>query len=415
MKKTLVALAAASAVSAFAQSAVTMSGVYDVGYQSVSVDKSGISKYAGILNNGVSTSAFFFKGQEDLGGGLSAIFLSELDFNATISNTANQNSTSASFAGTVFNGTPFNGEQYVGLQGGFGSIKIGTPNSPALDTSSTSQPFGTALGSGYSSSFGRLGTGTASGLVQYVGADGATGRIVRSEKAAVFTTASYSGVTGQIEYSAQNANGGWTANDNGVLGFSAKYNNGPLNAQAYTGKASAGSIAAAGSATINSLSGDPAVFKINALPANATTTWNMLGANYTQGTTTYYTGFTTTKTDGVTADKAIEDNKSYNFGAKYVMGNVDLLGNYLVRKSNLTSQQSIGANNADYAATAKLFALGANYNLSKNTSFYARYEKISGLNAGNSTQTTASNGVIGLTNYGNAQSTKTMLGLRMAF
>jgi predicted porin len=424
MKKTLVAIAALAAFGAQAQSAVTLSGVYDVGYQAVNVDKSGIAKWSGIANNGVSTSAFFFKGQEDLGGGVSAIFLSELDFNAQISNTANQNSTTASFSGAVYNGTPFNGEQYVGLQSAkLGSLKIGTPNSPALDTSSTSQPFGTALGSGYSSSFGRLGTGTTSGLIQYVGAEGATGRIIRSEKAAVYTSPVFSGVTAQIEYSQQNDRGGYTANDNGVLGLSAKYNQGPLNAQVYSGKASAGSVAAAGSDTIAKLAGNTtagsattaAYFTANPLEANASTKWNMLGANYTVGATTAYVGYTTTKTDGMTTAKAIEDNKSWNLGAKYVMGNIDLLANYLVRTSNLTEAQAFSTSNGQYNPKAKLVGLGANYNLSKNSSVYYRYESISGLNAAATTQTALTNGVAGVGNYGDAKQTKQMVGIRMAF
>ena len=410
MKKTLVALAALAATSAFAQSSFSITGNYDVGYTTVNVDKNGQAKAAAIAANGASTSAIFFKGQEDLGGGLSAIFLSELDFNATISNTANQNSSTSSFAGTVYNGTPFNGEQYVGLQGGFGSLKLGSPNSPALDTSSTSQPFGTALGSGYSSAFGRLGTGTVSGLIQYVGAEGSAGRIIRSEKAAVYTSPVFGGVTAQVEYSGQNDRGGWTANDNGVLGLSAKYNQGPLNVQFYQGKASAGNFAASTSGTLSS-----ANMNANYLVANSSVKWNMLGANYNMGATTVYGGYTTTKSEGVTADKRLEDNKSWNIAAKYVMGKTDLLANYLVRKSNLTEAQAYATSNGDYAADAKSLGLGANYNFSKSTYVYYRYERIAGLNAAASTQTSTTNGVAGVGNYGNATSVKQFVGLRVQF
>jgi predicted porin len=357
---------------------------------------------------------------------LSAIFLSELDFNASISNTANQSSSTSSFAGTVYNGTPFNGEQYVGLQSAkFGSLKLGTPNSPALDTSSTSQPFGTALGSGYSSGFGRLGTNTTSGLIQYVGAEGATGRIIRSEKAVVYTSPVYSGVTAQVEYSGQNDRGTWTANDNEMLGLSAKYNQGPLNAQVYHGKASAGATQAAGSNTIANLSvatsSVAANYAANALPANASVTWNMLGANYNMGATTVYAGYTTTKTDGTTTAAKVEDSKSWNLGAKYVMGNIDLLANYLVRKSNLSATDAgfvaTDANSAAYAADAKLLGLGANYNLSKNTSVYYRYEAITGLNykISGAPATASSNGLAAPASYNDAKQVKQMIGLRLAF
>jgi predicted porin len=120
----------------------------------------------------------------------------------------------------------------------------------------------------------------------------------------------------------------------------------------------------------------------------------------------------------MTTAKVIEDSKSYNVAAKYVMGNVDFLANYLLRKSGLTSTQSgmSSTNAADFAANAKLIGLGVNYNLSKNTSIYGRYEKIVGLNATSSiTSTVASNGAVSVQDYGNATQTKSMVGIRMAF
>jgi predicted porin len=62
-----------------------------------------------------------------------------------------------------------------------------------------------------------------------------------------------------------------------------------------------------------------------------------------------------------------------------------------------------------------MIGLGANYNLSKNTSYYVRVEKISGLNGGSSTATLASQGIAPVVSYGNATSTKSMVGIRMAF
>jgi predicted porin len=423
MKKTLVALAAVSAVSAFAQ--VSLTGVVDVGYYTAKNDQNSQVNWAGLATNGVSTTAFFFKGAEDLGGGLKSIFLAELDWSPTISSSANQNSTTANFSGTVYTGTPFNGEQYVGLEGNFGSIKLGTPNSPMLDVATAyAQPFGTALGGGFSSSFGRFGTGTASGYNQYVGGDGGTGRIIRHEKAAVYTTPEFApGLKAQIEYSAQNANGGWTANDNGLFGATLRYNQGPLAAAVSTTKASAGGTAAAGSDSIAKLAGNTtagsattaAYFVANVLPANSSTTWNMLAGNYTMGATTVFAGFSTTKTDGITTQKVLEDSKSYNVAVKHVMGNVDLLANYLTRKSNLTVLQAFDVDSGNYSPTAKMLGLGANYNLSKNSMLYARYESIRGLNANATTQTALTNGVAGIGSYGNATQTKTQVGVRVAF
>ena len=63
MKKTLVALAAVSAVSAFAQ--VSLTGVVDVGYYTAKNDQNSQVNYAGLNQNGVSTTAIFFKGAEE--------------------------------------------------------------------------------------------------------------------------------------------------------------------------------------------------------------------------------------------------------------------------------------------------------------------------------------------------------------
>jgi len=429
MKKTLIALAALAATGAYAQSGVTLRGVVDVGYATTNVDLNSQAKFGGLATNGVSTTAFFFEGMEDLGGGLKAQFRAELDWSPTLSNSANQNSSSSSMGGIPYTGTPFNGEQYVGFVGGFGDLKLGTVNSPALDTSSMSQPFGTALGSGFSSSFGRLGTNSTSGYNQYIGAEGSAGRIIRHNKSVVFTTPELTtGLKAQIEYVAQNANGAYTANDNGVLSTALRYSDGPVNAMWNTTKVSAGSIASSASASFTSLGGYVPLtaatvaalssYTANKLTANGSVTFNMLGGNYTFGNNTVYAGLTTTKSDGVTANGALEDSKSQNIGYKYVMGNVDLLANYLTRKSNLTSNEVYGITTANFAAytpTQKMLGLGVNYNLSKNTMLYGRYEKISGLNVGSSLATLASSGVLPNQTIGGATQTKAQVGIRMAF
>jgi len=415
MKKTLVALAALSAVSAFAQ--VTLTGNVDVGYRAVSVDMNPQSKYNGILNNNASTTAFFFQGKEDLGGGLTASFMAELDWNPVTSTSANQNSSSAALS-QVYTGTPFNGEQFLALSGGFGTIKFGAPNSPMLSVIGDSNPFGTAFGGGFSGTFGRFGTGTASGYSQYVGAAGSVGRIIRHQKATVYDSPEFMpGLKAQIEYVAGNSNGGWTSNDNNIFGASLRFANGPIKANYNSTKASAGNIAAAGDASFATAGLPSKTFTVNALPASASTTWNALTGSYTMGATTIMAGLTTTKTDGVTTQKVMEDSKSQNIAVKYVMGNIDLLGNYLTRKSGLTEAQAVDATatTGSYAATAKMIGLGANYNFSKNTMLYVRYESIKGINANATTQTLATNGLVGLGSFGNASQATSAVGLKMVF
>ena len=111
----------------------------------------------------------------------------------------------------------------------------------------------------------------------------------------------------------------------------------------------------------------------NALAANQNVKWNLLGANYNFGATTVYAGYTTTK-----ASDNTEDSKSWNIGAKYTIGNIDLLANYLERKSNLADVVSSGvytSANGLYPK-AKLTGLGANYNFSKTVLAYYRFERV---------------------------------------
>jgi len=49
----------------------------------------------------------------------------------------------------------------------------------------------------------------------------------------------------------------------------------------------------------------------------------------------------------------------------------------------LTVLQAFDVDSGNYTPTAKMLGLGANYNLSKNSMLYARYESIRGLNACN--------------------------------
>ena len=197
MKKSLIALAALASTGAFAQSAsMTITGGIDLMYRSVSHDDA-TKKVNGVSNNGMYTSQLNFTGKYDLGAGTSAGFFMELDFNPQSSSQANQTSTG-------FGGTPFTGQQMAYLGGGFGTVRLGVPNSPGLTAGVTAQPLGTGLGSGYSCTFGRLGTTTVSNINSYEG--NGTGRIIRHEKTIQYTSPSLEGVTATVEYAAKNFN-----------------------------------------------------------------------------------------------------------------------------------------------------------------------------------------------------------------
>jgi len=138
MKKSLIALAVLAASGAsFAQSSVTVFGTFDPSFASQNttyVDGDSVRQNL-VRNNSQGTSQVTFKGVEDLGGGLKASFLIENDFDAGLK--ADNNFSSKG------------GELYTGLEGSFGAIKLGAPNTPTLTAQAASQPFGTKIGSGF--------------------------------------------------------------------------------------------------------------------------------------------------------------------------------------------------------------------------------------------------------------------------
>jgi len=124
MKKTLVAVAAMAVVTgAFAQA--TISGVIDQAYYTSKVTSSAgvtsTTKGIGAQNNG--TSEFTISGAEDLGDGMKASFA--FNMQADIDTTA---------------GAPVMRRSHIGLQGGFGSIKLGNQWTPAFFVALAADP-----------------------------------------------------------------------------------------------------------------------------------------------------------------------------------------------------------------------------------------------------------------------------------
>jgi predicted porin len=343
MKKSLVALAALAATTAFAQSSVTLSGNIDAGYQSI--DYKG-GKSAGITNNGSSTSTIQFSGTEDLGGGLKANFKLNSDFNPT---TTNGNSGGAA-AHTASTGSWLNSEQRVGLSGGFGAIDMGVVNNGSLAAAGTGTPFGTAVGSGFRSLW------TTDSLTV------ASSSPVRFDNAVRYTSPSMSGFTGEYYYVKKNANAtnntfGTTFGSydtNGISEITLKYSNGPLNV-AYASQTQD----AVGTGTA---------------PADNKGTLNTLGLNYTMGAVTGYLMNQTAKdNDATAADKL--DRTTNIYGVKYVSGAHSFMvqtGNAKLKSSGQTSTATFAVEGEKSTVTG----IGYDYALSKRTTAYFRSESI---------------------------------------
>jgi len=124
MKKSLLAVAALSAIAgaAQAQSSVTIYGVLDAGYANQKSDGAGASARSQASNSLIAssmeqTSRLGFKGTEDLGGGMSAIFTVETGLQPT------------NESASVWN----NRQSFVGLKkNGTGQFTIGTQYTPAF-------------------------------------------------------------------------------------------------------------------------------------------------------------------------------------------------------------------------------------------------------------------------------------------
>ena len=103
---TIATAAATLCGAAHAQSNVTIYGLFDVGVQ---LEDASNGKTVKVVSGGRSGSRLGFRGSEDLGGGLSAIWVGESGLNLD--------------TGGLGQGGRFFGRQvYVGLKGGWGTL-----------------------------------------------------------------------------------------------------------------------------------------------------------------------------------------------------------------------------------------------------------------------------------------------------
>jgi len=132
MKKTLVALAAISAITG-AMADATIYGNIDQAYTKSRTTVAGTQTKSttGMSSYQMGSSQVGFKGEEDLGGGLKASFLHEMG----VTTEANDNNMTTRQA-------------YVGLSGGFGAVRIGKQYSNVFGNLISADPFGATGGSG---------------------------------------------------------------------------------------------------------------------------------------------------------------------------------------------------------------------------------------------------------------------------
>ena len=405
MKKTLIALAALSAIGAFAQSSVTMSGTVDLGAQFIDYKGNGGVVTAG-AQNGSSTSGLTIAGTEDLGGGMKAGF--QWDMSVDFSNTAGRTS------GTTANGTTSNvgtylgnGNSFISLGGNFGTVKIGTPNLSTFNANGLGNSgFGTAIGSGF-----RVTSFDA----------------VRLQNALRFESASFSGFSGTAHIVTRNnvqANADNTAAANNVnqlmgrdgateLGLA--YNKGPVAVQYarmnMTQDASSNPVLLSdnGNATATTFTvptGFTAVggtFVMDTLGASFTQNAIKVGAFYQRLSSD---GLLKANAGGVGAAVKFERN-TWGLSAAYQLNPaLSLKANYQ-RTTLLDGDTSTTVAAGDNRETS-VIGLGVDYALSKRTSIYARYER--------DQDSAALRSITGYTAAaGNTTYTASMIGVRHTF
>jgi len=163
MKKSLFALAAVGAFAgaAQAQSSVTVYGIVDAGYASVSNTTAAGGSTTGVQSGGMASPRLGLRGLEDVGGGTRAGFVLEAELltaNGSANGIAGSTASTQAFSTSQF----FNRASYVGLANQkFGEIRIGLSNTATYDNQIKFDPLKAANLGGY---LNASTTVTASGL-----------------------------------------------------------------------------------------------------------------------------------------------------------------------------------------------------------------------------------------------------------
>lgn len=281
MQKKLIALAVAGLVAApaFAQSNVTIYGIADVGF--VHANGSGMKKNA--IDSGLfSGSRIGFKGTEDLGNGLKALFTLEYKINPDND-------------GSVGDGSR---QTFIGLTGSFGTVVAGRLQPMAKTFVDTFDPIAsTSFSPTYDLHEGTIHTG------------------IRLNNAVAYVTPGMSGFTGQVAYSfggAAAGDGAYSNDQERILGLAGMYSNGPIGAGVvYHRVTNVGNVSSADSKDW-ALGGsyDFGVVKLMGLynrhknDANNNTdkTWTLGGQVPVGAADTIYVGYTKLKADGSDMD-----------------------------------------------------------------------------------------------------------------
>ena len=344
MQKKIIALAVAGLAStaAFAQTNVQIYGLIDYGYayrwDTFSPVAGAVDSNSAFNGGQAAGSRLGFKGTEDLGNGLKAVFLFEQGLSIDTSSGANSDAANTlnNTGKSGSNNSTYTREAYVGLTGNFGTLLGGRLYTPHRQLwSGAIDPF-------------------AAGTVgQYVNVLGGAlgGDVVRVDNAVAYVSPSFGGFTVTGAYS--NKLEGNESLDNGqdakVYALLGRYKGGGLDLGLNYHYA-----------RFEGISGNV----LNA--AQIKDTYNItLGGNY---------DFKFMKLHGAIAYNDTSGEASFNSNQNleimnYLLGVTVPVGKFDLKASVLYSD-------ADNWGDATQSAIGANYNLSKRTDIYTAYSYI---------------------------------------
>ena len=316
------------AATAQAQSSVQLYGLMDM--SAGQFQTAGTEKVWKADSGNMTTSFIGFKGTEDLGGGLKAVFKIEHFLRADQG------------AAGRFNGDAFWARNaYVGLQGEFGSATLGRNTTPLFVSTLIFNAIGDSFG--FSPSIRQLFTpSTGLGMLPFFGDTGWSNSML-------YSSPNYGGLSfsllGNLGEGAAGANGK-------NLGANILYFSGPLSGTFAYQQVKNGAF------------GTPAGF-------DKQDTWQLGGA-YDFGAAKVFAQYTSVKT-AATVDTS---TKLWGLGVAVPIGAGKLLAQY-------------GTATADVGATDvknKTLTVGYDYNLSKNTDVYAMVmnDKVTAASTGNS-------------------------------
>jgi predicted porin len=325
MKKSLLALAVLGTLTsaAYAQTSnVTIYGLVDANINRI--HNSTGTKWAQDSGDWAG-SRLGFKGTEDLGGGLSAIFNLENGFNVD--------------SGTQGQGALFGRLAFVGLSSKTaGTVTLGRQKTSLYETNATLDPFGDGLAGNVS---GSIATGASGKYFDELG--------TRFNNEVRYTSANLAGFTGKVGYIFGEQANNFSADNGYDLGLS--YANGPLNLMgAYSKvKADVGSDA-----------------NKKAWQVGGTYDFQVAKLALMYGQHKYGAGSYANTSAGGTVAAGGLNNRTYMLGVTVPVGAFSILASYLRTDDRNTT-------NLDYDR----YSLGALYALSKRTTLYTSvgYEK----------------------------------------